>query len=134
MRRLLLALALVTLAPGAALAQTSERAALDEVEAQHTLATALYVTAGVLVGGGIVALVVGGVASIDCGPGGDCGPAEIAIGVGAAAAGAGLITLVIATFVEQGANDRRRQILRERLSLSIVSERGGGGLALTWRW
>ena len=130
--RLLLAVALVALSTGPAFAQAPDP--LDEVESQHALATGLYVTAGVLVGGGLVALVAGGAASLDCGPGADCSAAEIAIGVGAAAAGAGLITLIVATFVDEGANDRRRRILRERLSLSIVPERGGGGLSLRWRF
>ncbi len=117
-RALAFALVLALVAPGSARAQASDEA-LAEVEAQRDLATGLYVTAGVLVGAGLVALVAGGVASLDCGPGADCSAAEIAIGIGAAAAGAGLITFIVATFVADDAGDRRRRILRERLALSI---------------
>ncbi|MBX3268746.1 MAG: hypothetical protein KF729_00710 [Sandaracinaceae bacterium] len=109
-------------------ARAEARLELEAAQAQADVATALYVTAAVILGAGLVAILAGSILSFDCMTG--CMPAEISIGAGAAGAGVGLVTFIVATALEGGANDRRRRALREALGLAPRLERGGVGLAL----
>jgi len=130
-------LALEALAPSPAGAQDvrevleeDARAELDAIEAQRAIATGLYVGAGILLGGGVLTLVVGSSGTLACTPPEDCSPWEIAIAIGAISAGIGLPLLIVATFVEEGAGDRRRRVLRQSLSFGI----GGPGVQLRLRF
>jgi len=110
------------------------RAELDALEAQQAAATGLYVSAGILLGGGAITLLVGSSGTLTCEPPEDCSPWEIAIAVGAILAAVGLPLLIVATFVEGDASDARRRVLRESLSLRIGPRPGGAELGLTFRF
>ena len=109
-------------------ARAEARLELDAAQAQADVATALYVTAAVILGAGLVAILAGPVLSIDCMT--DCLAGELALGAGAPSAGVGLVTFIVATVLEGEAKDRRRRALREGLGLAPRLERGGAGLAL----
>lgn len=95
------------------------RLELHSIEDQASLSTGLYVAGGILTIGGMTTLLVGSVGSVLCAPPDDCSPAEITIGMGALSTGIGLVLLLVATFVEQGANERRRRLLRDAMIVSL---------------
>lgn len=138
---LLAALGFCALSPTSARAQdvrevleAEARAELDALETQQAVATGLYVSAGILLGGGALTLIVGSSGTLACEPPEDCSPWEIAIAVGAILAAVGLPLLIVATFVEGDADDGRRRVLRESLSLRLGPRPGGAELGLTLRF
>lgn len=116
---------------GAAAAQDVRDLALelqaerDAIAGEARIATGLYVVAGILSAGGVVTLLGGSIGTLACGPGVDCSASEIAIAIGGIAAGLGLLFFIPATAVDHGAGRRRRQLMRESLSLRAAPYRSG---------
>jgi len=129
----LLALGLLFVAaldPAAARAQreaplldASLRVELEAAERQAALADGLYIGGGATAGAGLATLLGASVALAVCAGScseADIGAAEITIGVSVALIGAGLITLVVATFIDGDAEAWRRRVLSSDLSARSV--------------
>ncbi|MCB9592963.1 MAG: hypothetical protein H6719_09550 [Sandaracinaceae bacterium] len=114
--------------------EAAHEAELDAAADQARVATALYVSGAVLAGGGLVTLIGGSIATLSCGPSADCDAAAIAIAVGGIAAGVGLVLFIVATFIDQGASERRRRVLREQMAFDLAPLPGGAALTASIRF
>jgi hypothetical protein len=88
---------------------------LERVDAERALAGDLQIAGGVLIGAGLAALLGGSVGSLVCMA--DCVATNVVLGAGAGVAAIGLGLFVVATFLANDANERRRRILRDHFAV-----------------
>lgn len=116
---------------------SSDRAELDEAERQAALADGIYTGGGLVGGAGVLTLLGSSIALGACAgrcASSDIFAAELALGLSGGLVATGLITLLVATFVDGDAERWRRRILARDMGFWLLPRGAGGPVGWMARW